>query len=138
MDAVRTQGIDRHRGDEGRIDAAGKAEHHAGEAVLLDIVAQAEHAGSVVGLVALLDGGDGAGLAIATRRLAPPGRGDAHASSKAGSCSASERSAFEREGSAVEDHLVLPADLVGVERAAGPDSVTRATAMLRRTSDLSR
>ena len=49
VDALRSERIDRHRGADCGIDAAGQSEHDALEAVLVDIVPEAKDAGLPVG-----------------------------------------------------------------------------------------
>src|ERR1700686_2223057 len=51
-DTISAQRIDRNRGAQRGIDAAGYAQQHAGKSVFADIIAQAQHAGRVVALVA--------------------------------------------------------------------------------------
>ena len=114
MDPVGTERVDRHRGAERRIDAAGEPEHHARKAVLVDIVAKPEHAGRIVGLVAFLDHFErrlAAAPALAV--LLPDGERDRLAERRH---LAGERAVgVDDEGGAVEDELVLAADLVEID-----------------------
>ncbi len=56
MDAVRAEGVHRHRGAERGIDPARKPHDDAREAILVHIIAKPEDTGRVIGLIALLDG----------------------------------------------------------------------------------
>ena len=56
MDPARAQRVHRHRRGDGRIDAAGKAEHDAGEAGLVDVVAEPHDAGLPIGLLEVRQG----------------------------------------------------------------------------------
>ena len=108
-------------GDHRRIDAARQAEHHAGEAVL------ARHSRAGPARMALPDllarprqRGDLARLAAASRRLARCQSVSATSSSNMRHLQRERAVGIEHEGGAVEDQLVLAADLVEIdERQAG-------------------
>ena len=117
------QRVDRDGGDHGGVDAAGQADDDVGEVVLLDVVARAENAGAPVGFEPRGRAGAGADVAGPAVFTATPGR-DGDVAFELVRLEGHGAVGVHGEGAAVEDQLVLPAELVGVKhRQPGLDDL---------------
>ena len=103
------------RRDERAVDAARKPEDDAGKPILLHVVAQAQHARLVGGGIALLDLGARRPWRRSIRS-APAPLGERDRLLPGGKLRGETAVGIEHEGGAVEDELVLAADLVEIEK----------------------
>ena len=110
---VLAERIDRDRRAQRQIDAAGNAEQHAGEPVFLHVIAQAKNAGRIVGLVALEQRQHRPRAAPAVVAPCPAQCRDVL--DEVGQLRRDRQIAVEGKRGAVEDELVLAADLVEID-----------------------
>ena len=115
MHPVAAQRIHRHHGGDPGIDAARKTQNNTGEIVLVHIVAQAEHHRLIDALLALdpvIDPGFDAGPAVI------PAYPFGHGQMLDELLRSRDQTAvgIQREGTTIEDQLILPADLVHIDQ----------------------
>ena len=113
MHPLLAQRINRHGGNDSRVNAAGKAEHHAGEAVLFHIILEAQHTGLPGFFLAFRKLGDDAWRNPPAIRTTRPFR-KRDILHKHRHLHGKRSVRIQHKGSAVKHQLILPAHLIEI------------------------